>query len=355
MSENLKRCKVCNIPSSAFEEHKWDKNGTWGTKGGHRIAYFPVGLWKLLFREMRKRIGDSPAETQKLILGAKIGSTSAYVDNVLVGLKGNLLRSKLLYKVAFKKLEENARFHGFGTYEIIEADYQKEIVLSAKDFYVDILGAGDLGGAFKSLYRKWPEVKWRKKEKEELILKARSVPREKADFIEAVSLSPPKTLEGGEEYKRCKKCGSPLELSETFQWVWDRGLLIEKISKERWCGTGIVVRSIFATIERELGRKISHLVANIIKDYFKENVLVYLEKTDKYEELFSPFRIRGWGDPVEISKAGKKLDVRINSPYDESFLAGVVGGYYEAVEKEKAKIGWTPNKGGYTLIKVEPE
>ena len=51
MSKNLKRCKVCNVPNFAFRKHKWDDNGTWGSKEGYRIAYFPVDFWRYLFKE----------------------------------------------------------------------------------------------------------------------------------------------------------------------------------------------------------------------------------------------------------------------------------------------------------------
>jgi len=93
---------------------------------------------------------------------------------------------------------------------------------------------------------------------------------------------------------------------------------------------------------------------DIEKNYVRDNFLNSgLKGTEKdYSDLLSSLPIKGMGNPVSVKKTGKILKVRIDNPYNEAFLSGMIAGYYEAIEKIEANTKWTQNTEGYITITI---
>lgn len=117
--------------------------------------------------------------------------------------------------------------------------------------------------------------------------------------------------------------------------------------------------AILTAIERQLGKEISVMAMEIEKEYSRENFPAgdLQGSEEDYKNLFIPFffGLRGWGNAVEVKKEDKKLKVRIDNPFNEIILAGVIGGIYEAIERIEAQVQWTPNTQGYTVVTVSPK
>jgi hypothetical protein len=62
----------------------------------------------------------------------------------------------------------------------------------------------------------------------------------------------------------------------------------------------------------------------------------------------------GQVNPVEVTKEGVLLTVRVDNPFCEPLIAGRIAGLYQAVEKVETNVIWSPGTNGYTVVQAWP-
>ena len=95
------------------------------------------------------------------------------------------------------------------------------------------------------------------------------------------------------------------------------------------------------------------MIVDLESEYICQNTTMpaVIQESGAFEELLSDLRIKGMGNPTEISLAEDELLVRIENPFSEEMLAGRVLGFYKALLGEPAVVKWTPDEEGFMFVK----
>ena len=350
--KDTKRCKTCGTPIFLKKEYQWRSNGTFGPGQTHHNYFIKYEEFNNLFYSIEERFGVSIG---KIVAEAEKESAARYVDEILSGLKGKIIRNGFLMRMALNRVTKSARILGDGDIQITELIYKKRMKATFKNVFYPPFMAGELAGAFQSMCRVPTNVKWEKIE-EEIIATAWALEKE-PELAKYVASSVKSILPGDIIYERCQGCGVPKQITDNFEWNLQAGIITNKKTGERWLiSATISLGMIFGALERELGKEIPRIIMEIEKEYTKKIFLSQgLKGTEKdYRSLFDPkdFGIKGWGNPIEVTKKGKNLRVHIDNPFNEILLAGRIAGMYEVIEKTEAKVQWTPSTEGYTIVTV---
>lgn len=351
-----RRCKSCGAFLYVSQNNKWKTNGTILSSGGQRLIFFQNGFLNNIFQEIEKRIN---ASIGRIIFEAKRQSTKDYIDDALSGWKSVLMKNRFLFKKGIQEITKNGKMAGYGHIWLKECVWKKHAIIVVNEPYNITFLAGDVGGAIQGLMGMPVDIKWERRNgkfniRANTLLSAREIseyrfPAEKP------------TVPGNIVYNICPECGIPKEVTENFEWDWEKGLIFNTRTKKRWIimGSTMPFDMILGALEKELGNEIPQMVAEIQKEYAKNNFHTFSfgNTEDNYQTIFNPieFGVRGWGNPVEIKKEGKNLKAKIDNPFSEPVLAGIVAGIYEKKENIEADVQWTPNVEGYTIITVTPK
>ena len=114
------------------------------------------------------------------------------------------------------------------------------------------------------------------------------------------------------------------------------------------------LNAVFKELTEELGEEVERMIVDLECEYVRRNATMpaVLEEDRAFEELLSDLRIKGMGNPTEISLADDELLVRIENPFNEELLAGRVLGFYKELLGEPARVKWTPDEEGFMFVKV---
>lgn len=366
-AEELEKCESCGMPKVGSKKIHWYPNGIIRPPHAKGLRYVVLDTeeFENLYSELGRRMGVS---LDFLVRSAKEIITAFFLDYVLsfsqkiilvIGRNIKSLREKM-----FEKASAPITDIFWGVFEGTEFEGDKVKITVRNPVYLPLL-IGGMAGTFQYLFGCNSTGVDYDYNKEEKLLRVTIWPEKrklevKKHIPKPVSISEIKLLPGNIPYKYCSQCGALQDISGDFAYNSEEGSIIEKGTNKRFLiMTAHCHNAILTAIEGQLGKEISVMAMEVEKDYNRSNFPVEnLTGTEEdYKNLFIPFffGLRGWGNAVKVEKEGKKLKVRIDNPFNETMLAGVVGGIYEAIEKIEAQVQWIPNVDGYTVITVSPK
>lgn len=140
----------------------------------------------------------------------------------------------------------------------------------------------------------------------------------------------------------------PLELANRYEFDLAAGVATERASGRRIVTVMVdSLEALFEELYSELGEDVARMVVQLESDYtqLSLNVPEGLDGNEAVGAMLSDLRIKGMGNPTEVSLSDDELLVRIENPFNEELLAGRVLGAYKALLGEPAEIKWSEEEG----------
>lgn len=334
---SLTTCKGCGIPKRIAFMHRWRDEGILESKmGGVRAIMVEREVFAGTLDYIQDRLGLS---IEHIIIDAKRRDAKIYVDEVLSGAMGAVIRFAPLRRLGYLIMIRQASYIGLAKAKLLYYRPGRRFIGRASPVYHPALFVGDVCGAFESIDR------------------IRSQPEygviAGACFME---LNVDKELHGEErlelekvpevparaDYDRCPVCGVPLQVRE-LRWDTREGKIIDTVTGE-WIiyidvgGLSTILRE----LERELGEDIPRMVAEFT---FNTYLRLIEEYPGSYLSDLAFMKIRGFGVPAADKPTAGELQEGIeirnafNGPIVAGLVAAVCGGAGAEYDWDKPEPG----------------
>ncbi len=349
-------CNRCGVTRLLAREHKWLPNGTivLAADPTYRMVMMDSAAFVSIFHHLSENIG---LPIDDIIVEAKRRSGRNYIDTVLTGPKGMLVRKFASAKV-YEKVGDQAAILGYGAAHVEEYRKHKSLTVTISNVYYGAPMAGDTCGAFESVERCDAGLEWQVSDSTLSVHVTAGLP-DREEFEERFRYSAPPTLPGNVIWTPCLSCGVPTEVGHIHRYEPEKGMITERKSGRRIVSMGMgTMNKIFNELEQELGEEVPRMIASLEKERARGVMLAKGKEMDTSEDGYLRFLdmlpVRGMGIAVSASWQGSTITVRIDNPHYESLNAALIAGFYEATTGKKSRVSWTKNTEGYTLIKVSP-
>lgn len=351
----LERCGRCGLPIYVRLAAAWNDDGTVTGRFVHKTRVVQAYCDELdyIFEGISERIG---LDISKIVVEgerkAGLAFTNALMDK-WHGATGFIARNPLVMRGVFSFVVKAAKNAGFGDVRLTEVKRNRLVQLEITDSFNPAVMAGNILGSVEAYSRQPSRVSWRTDGGRVVITVEADPSQVRAD--ERLTPRLPVALPGDYSVERCSRCHMPMEVSRRYEFDLDRGIATE-VSTGRRIVTVMIdsLNAVFKELAEELGDEVGQMIVELESDYIRDNTTMpaVLDEDKVFEELLGDLRIKGMGNPTEISLADDELLVRIENPFSEEMLAGRVLGFYKAVLGEPAQVKWTPDEEGFMFVKV---
>jgi hypothetical protein len=351
----LERCGRCGLPIYVRLAAVWNDDGTVTGRFVHKTRVVQAYCDELdyIFDGISERIG---LDISKIVVEgerkAGLAFTNALMDK-WHGATGFIARNPLVMRGVFSFVVRASKNAGFGDVRLAEVKRNHLLKLEITDSFNPAVMAGNILGSVEAYNRRPAKVSWEGDESHVVITVEEDPNQVRSDERLAPRL--PLALPGDYSVERCRRCHMPLELSRRYAFDLDRGIATE-VSTGRRIVTVMIdsLNAVFKELTEELGDEVGQMIVDIESDYIRDNTTMpaVLDENKAFVELLGDLRIKGMGNPTEISLADDELLVRIENPFSEELLAGRVLGYYKTLLGEPAQVKWTPDEEGFMFVKV---
>ncbi len=356
----LSRCGECGAPLVLRAFGCWNPDGTITAKPyGHslRISFIEQGELTALLDGISSSIGYP---IDKLVVAGERKANGGSVDEMLSkkrGLIRSVAHSAIGMPVTEKIIADVAIGLGHGRSEILEHKRGKLIRVRVSEPYNAALATGDLLGTYEAHFLMTAVASCQVEGDSVVITIEKDHDGMTWQDPTRLTLKKMPTFEGQVEFERCGRCDVPLAMTRKVSWNTSRGIITNNASGARQ--VMIIVEAINAVIREltwELGETIPDMVREAEQAFVaSEMVGTELEGTaETYAQLLSDMTVFGQGNPVEVTKEGVLLTVRVDNPFCEPLIAGRIAGFYQAVEGVETNVIWSPGTNGYTVIQAWP-
>lgn len=352
----LERCGKCGLPVYVRLAAAWNDDGTITGRFVHNTRVVQIYSDEIddLLGGVSERIGF---DISKIVVEGERKAGVAFTGalmNKAGGLAGIIARGPLISDMVLRFVIRASKNAGFGDTRVVKHRRNRSLQIEVKDSFNPAVLAGNILGSFEAFAKKPSTVRWEGD-------RARTIITIETDGdegrVEEERLTPrlPVVLPGDYKVERCRNCHMPVELSTRYSFDLDRGIATETCTNRRIV-TVIIdsLNAVFKELEAELGPEIPQMIVDLESDYIKKNALMpaAVDDEEALGELLSDMRIKGMGNPTEISLTADELLVRIENPFCEELLAGRVLGSYRALLGEPAEVKWTQDTEGFMFVKV---
>ena len=252
---------------------------------------------------------------------------------------------------------EVGRTVGHGKGRLVEYEPGRRALIEAENVVNTTLGAGDLMGVFEALHDVTADI--RVEESGDVL----RIELEKVkdgltwEDMDRLALENRPTRPGRYDFRRCARCGTPLDVTERIKWDVAAGVVTDR-------RTGVRLATLLATsfnavireLEKELGDEIPGMVAELEREYVAESIgarLTRMKRTERqYKELMADFPPFGMGNPVEVARGRGRLTAWIDNPFCQPMVAGRIAGLFQAVEEVEPRFEWTSGNEPYVIVEV---
>jgi hypothetical protein len=352
----LERCGLCGLPIYVRLAAVWNDDGTITGRFVHstRVVQAYVDELDFIFDGISERIG---LDISKIVVEGERKAGLEFTRTLLAGvhgLTGMVARNRLFSRLVFDFVIRASKNAGFGGCRVVSYRHNSLLQIEVTDSFNPAVLAGNMLGSFEAFAKRPGTVRWEGEGGRVLItIEADGDERR----VEEERLAPvlPVVIPGDYKVERCRRCGMPVELTRRYSFDLDRGIATEVCTGRRIVTVMIdSLNAVFKELEQELGGEISDMIVELESEYTREHATMpaVLEEDKAVEQLLSDLRIKGMGNPTEISIAGEELLVRIENPFSEELLTGRVLGYYRAVLGDPAEVKLTPDEEGFMFVKV---
>ncbi len=348
----MKTCKSCGVPYFISRYHNWTADGRLTTRDGkQRLVIIEKTLIERIFDELEKELSIN---ARGILREAKAIDAREYVRSV-VGWRINLLRAlPFLKKKGYYELAEVCRALGLADAEIVKYQPSQYVWVSFSQCYNLELFSGDVMGAFMALDRKCGDVQvTREGGKYNLILKCQE---DKKDIFEKMKLPQEKPRRGYISYKRCGECKAPISVS-FFHWDEQKGIVIDTRTGEPVIFVDVAgINMAFERTKREYGQRfggnidkaISVVTKKVVDTILPQIQWKHRKPEERVRDLFF-LAFRGMGNPIFTVPMESGLKVRVENPFNYSFVAGICASFI--ARNQRVTFDW--KKSGEGALEIE--
>ena len=351
----LERCGRCGLPVYVRLAAVWNDDGTVTGRFVHKTRVVQAYCDELdyIIDGISERIG---LDISKIVVEGERKAGLAFTDALLGkahGAAGMVARNPLVMRAVFGFVVRASKNAGFGDLRLVEVKRNRGLRIEITDSFNPAVMAGNILGSVEAYSRRPARVSWEGDARHVVITVEDDPDQVRADERLAPRL--PVALPGDYSVERCGRCHMPLEVSRRYSFDLARGIAFENGTGRRIVTVMIdSLNAVFDELAEELGDEVRQMIVDLESDYIRENTSMPAapDENKAFEELLGDLRIKGMGNPTEISLADDELLVRIENPFNEELLAGRVLGFYKELLGEPARVKWTPDEEGFMFVKV---
>jgi hypothetical protein len=352
----LERCGRCGLPVYVRLAAAWNDDGTVTGRFVHstRVVQIYSDEMDSIFEGIGERIG---LDISRIVVEGERKAGLAFTRALLEkwhGLTGMMARNPLVTPIVFSFIVRAAKNAGFGDCRIIDHSRNRRLQMEVLEPFNPVIMAGNTLGSFEAFTGRPATVSW-EGDGHRVIITIEADGDEGRQQAQRLEPRLPVVLPGTYTVERCSRCHMPVELSGRYSFDLKAGIATEVGTKRRIVTVMIdSLNAVFKELTEELGPEVARMVIELESDYTRRNATMPAEVDDlkAIGALLADLRIKGMGNPTEISLVDEELLVRIENPFSEELLAGRVLGIYRAVLGEPAEVKWTQDEEGFMFIKV---
>jgi len=336
----LRTCGRCRVPRRVAAKHTWKDNGIIETRP---IALRGVWMERDLLQGIITRIEESLGlPIDHIIIDAKRRDARLYVDNMLHGLAGRLVRLRTVRRAAYSYMIGQAASIGLARARVLEYRPGEYLLGKAVNVYQEAVFAGDVCGCFESVERIRAKAH-RATVGDTFILKIEAWPSGPED--QRLQLEKTPEVEARVSFRRCPRCGLPEEVSR-WRWDYPQGLVFDGTTSQRivFIDTG-GINAVFRELAAELGEEIPRLIAAQTRAFYES---LFPEGGPGNRPDLGLLEVRGYGVPEKLEPDEEDLasGLRVSNPFNPPMVAGTVA----ALRGEKGReLEWSSEGGVVTV------
>ena len=372
----LRKLLMENICCSECGGHWWTmKIGSWTPDGlivshlgnidSPPMIIIEVEQQRNVFRSLREALD---LDIDRFIMEAERKNIMVWVTSLLKRyprfLIDNFLVKRLLCRVL--TLIGN-RLPGYGWIKVVSLNPGTHLLYRFRDPYYLPMAVGAVQGLYEAVFGGASVANWAELVGGEYMVTIVRVQRP-SDLEDCLEYMPRKVAPGLYEYKRCPKCGLPLKAMYHTKY-WDSGIVYNNITGLREIlSPNSGGENIFSELICQFGEEIPRLLieaerefmSNRLKEYglrlsFSGHSGLKEDNAENLQILLDDLPFRGMGNPVDLSFEDGVLKVRVENPFNEARICGMVLGWYEALENRKGHMEWKVPEGEWAVeMKISP-
>lgn len=352
----VERCGLCGLPIYVRLAAVWNDDGTITGRFVHstRVVQAYADELDYIFDGISERIG---LDISKIVVEGERKAGLEFTKTLMgkvYGLAGMVARNRLFSRLVFEFVIRASKNAGFGDCKVVGQKHNKLLKIDVKEAFNPPVLAGNMLGSFEAFAKRPGTVRW-EGDRDRILITIEADGDE--GRVEEERLKPvlPVVIPGDYKVERCRRCHMPVELTRRYSFDLDRGIATEVCTGRRIVTVMIdSLNAVFKELEGELGGEITRMIVELESDYVKEHAMMpaAVDEDKAMHELLSDLRIKGMGNPTEISMTGDELLVRIENPFSEQLLAGRVLGFYRALMGDPADVKLTPDEEGFMFVKA---
>ncbi len=286
-----------------------------------------------------------------LVIDSKRKATLDYLDTLISGPRGMLLRTFLRHK-AYEMTAGLGALLGYGHYELRDLRRGEFIKVYGENIYCLPLISADLIAIFNYIERLPADLQIKDYDGGKLITVKRGelFDRECSGCYEYRKI-PRKP--GKSRLERCPECDLPIDLKK-FSWSLEKGTITDNESGRNMALMGPnEIESIFLALEAELGEEVDRAIVEGQCRYVREE-LQERETSRGGRFLARQLALRGMGNIVrfEMGEGRLRAEVENASPY--LMVAGLLKGIFEALAGVRSDCDYRLADDGTLVVEVTP-
>lgn len=356
----MSKCRGCGAPLSTRLFRQWNDDGTSTARfsaTGNRVCHMDCEEFAALVEGISQRLGHP---IDRIVAEGQRKAARSTIEDVLArgrGILGWLGRTRMFHPLEMKITLDAGRNLGYGVAEVLEDRRGRRLRARLREPYCPPMAAGNLWGMFESHNNVTADADWRLEEGAVEVTVEKVSDGVTWDDPFRFALLKMATVRGDVRFDRCDRCGTPREVTRALRWESEAGMIFNRASGRRQMTVMVeAINAIIRELTEEIGDYVPQMVAEIEQDYIADAMCIDAMPgtPHDYRALLDDLCILGMGNPVEISKEGDVLTVRIDNPFCEPLLAGRIAGSYRALEGVPTMSTWTPDIDGYTIVQAWP-
>lgn len=327
-----KRCGECGIPLGVGRNLNWNEDGTITHRRNprHRLILFESDNLDRLWNRLSELLGVTLEHVWEVVIESKSRATRAFLQYTLPW-KVSLAARLLGYRSIIRAIEVQGLEMGYGKITLggqyPERGRPQRITVYIEDPYSLPLFCGDLKGSAEVLERRWSAVTYQaldaRRHQVDVTVSGEVLERE----AELPALEP-LPVPGDFAYRRCSRCGSPLELGR-FEWNLETGVIREKETGRRVALFGTAgLKAVFEELTHELGDRVLPTIVEVERDNTL-SAMTREEVMEGGEALRLKAALRGLGLVRRLSIREGRMEAEILNPAVTPYLVGLALGVFE--------------------------
>lgn len=316
---DFKHCRGCGIPLQMVMLNRWRDDGILESRiKSVRGILVERELFTGIISSIHEALGIS---IDHIIEEAKRRDTRQYVDEVMSGALGSVLRFAPFRRYGYFFMVRMSESLGFAKSRIVEYRPGRMVVGRAEHVYHEALFAGDVCGTFESLDRKRGKARYGYVDDIYYLEITPDTNGREEDERLRLERIPPVPAEA--RFDRCGKCGYPLRVND-FRWKPHMGKIVDRLTGEWLIGTQVDgINAVMRALEDELGEEIPRLIADFTRDFYQE--LMNRHEDTPFSDLVF-MKVRGMGVPENDEPSPGQLasGLKVRNAFNAPIVAGTV-------------------------------